>query len=158
LEDNITAVLSTIPRDKYLDHELILISRRLFDDIEFCDCVLDLQHFVGHKCKLFSTRDIHNPQCKCCQTYRLTYFLGMLLQRLGMEGRLEAMDKSKLARAKIRDRTFNLKKENVKLYFSIIRHLNAFRDPANQREILETWQFNFSDLSLSKINFEPLHI
>ena len=157
MEDNITGVLSTIPRDKYLDQlstdKLISISRRLFDYVEFCDCVLYLRprHRVHHKCKLFSPRNIHNPQCMCCQTEALTYFLGMLLERLGMEGRLEAMDRSVLTRAKIRDRIFNLKKENSKLHFSIIRHLNAFRDPANQHDRLENWQFNFNDLSLSML-------
>ncbi len=148
-------ILLTIPV-VYLDElsidDLKWISLCLFERVTFCRCLVDSDGTLYHNCKAAKISDIHNPFCKCCQTRIFTYFFGRFLEKLCTEERLPLFSETALSRAKIQDRTYSFSKDGNKFCFKIIRHLYAFRDPDNMKLQEESWEFNFSDLSLSRIS------
>jgi len=136
---------------------LIEISRKLFELIDLCKCVKmgnNVYHDrVDHKCKkLFRARESeHGPTCICCQTRMLLYYLGKCLDSLAENDRLPEFYNSGLTGPKIRDRTYRHIRQGSKLIFDINRHKNAFRDEEHMEEIVQTWEFDFGKLSLTKV-------
>lgn len=154
---DVSSLILSIPPSDYLDSlpmdDLRWFANSLFQNIMICHCENDPinNDWVIHKCNLFRPQVLHNPLCSCCQTRAFTYYLGIFLERLSCDGRLDNMYRNGLTRPKIQSRIFGMRKNGQMLYFNIIRHLDAFRNPNEMKRVLEHWQFDFDDLSLSKM-------
>jgi hypothetical protein len=127
------------------------ISKTFFNSGNLCECTQDIDERIDHVCKKFYPQDSkHIASCRCCQTQGLREWFARFLERLNAEGRLPQFTEKHLSRARIRDRSFNLEKEDSKLRFKIIRHLNAWSErPGLEMEmIVQTWEFDFDKLAL----------
>ena len=107
-----------------------------------------------HSCSLlFNRRDsIHIPVCKCCQTKLFLDYLSWCLERLNDQNQLPEFGQNRLTKAKVQDRAYGLTKSKSKFHFKIVRHMNAWRDLSRYEEIIQTWEFDFEKLTLTKID------
>jgi hypothetical protein len=132
--------------DSYTADDLLRVSTKYFELVNLCECTknMSLKELVCHSCNLIVDRydTSHMPFCECCQTK-------VFLDDLGRY--LEARNHVSLTKAKIRDRAFGFQINGDKLRFKIIRHLNAFHEDRITSEIVQMWQFDFSDLSFEEI-------
>ena len=137
--------------------ELIKISRGLFSIVSLCNFKAD-KSFDGieHHCDyIFDHHDsVHSPTCKYCQKRMLLYYLGRCMEKLADDDRLPEFGKAHLSNARIRDRTYDHIRIGSEMIFSITRHLNAWRDEPNMETIIQTWVFNFRDLSLKELTYD----
>lgn len=77
------------------------------------------------------------------------------MEKLADGGRLAQFINANLSNARIRDRTYEHIRIGSELIFNIIRHPNAWRNEAKMKEIIQTWAFDFTDLSLEDLsNFD----
>jgi hypothetical protein len=137
--------------DQLSAEQLLDISRNLFD-------IVSLEEEVN-ECGRFNHRDYeHSPDCKYCQKKMLLYYLGRCMDKLADNGRLPQFDEARLSRAKVRDRSYHHIRFGSQLIFLIDRHLNAWRNPARMKEIIEIWVFDFADLSLKKLSYYAYEI
>jgi hypothetical protein len=58
------------------------------------------------------------------------------------------------SRAKIRDRTYGHIKIGSELIFSIERHPYAWKNEARMQTIIQTWVFDFANLSLKELSYD----
>ena len=75
------------------------------------------------------------------------------MEKLADDGRLPQFDKAHLTNAKIYHRTYGHIRIGSELIFSIIRHLNAWRNEAEMNLVVQNWVFDFEDLSLEELPF-----
>lgn len=73
------------------------------------------------------------------------------MEKLADDGRLPQFDQAYLSSAKKRDRTYGHVKIGSELIFSIVRHLNAWRNGAEMKMIVQNWAFDFVKLSLTEL-------
>jgi hypothetical protein len=105
-------------------------------------------------CNRFYYRDYeHSSACMYCQKRMLLYYLGRCMEKLANDGRLPRFDEVWLTRAKIRDRTYEHIKFGSELIFRIDRHRNAWRDETRMEIIIQTWVFDFTDMSLKELSY-----
>jgi hypothetical protein len=137
----------------YPTDQLLGILIRMKGLFNFCDCSLDYEDRVDHKCKVFGVHNdiVHTPLCGCCQRIQFLDMLGVFMDQLSQENRLSSFYDNHLSRARIRNRTFNLKFEGSKLYFQILRHLYAFRRSCPGERITQSYTFDFKTLALEKL-------
>ena len=147
--------LSKIYADSLTLDQLVRTSRNLFKLINLCECIKSSKicDSPTHVCsKLFHRNDIsHIPSCECCQTRLLLYYLSLCLDKLDEQDQLTEFSQNALTRAKVRDRTFHFRKYKSKLRFRIIRHLNAWKNPHLEQDIIQEWEFDFRKLTLDKL-------
>ena len=117
--------------------QLIKISRELFETVSFCDCELDnWPDRIVHRCDKFNHHDyIHSPICRCCQKRMLLYYLGRCMEKLADDGGLPEFNKAHLSHARISERTYGHIRIGSELIFSIIRHLNAWKNEAKIQNV-----------------------
>ena len=149
-EDKISEVVKRIGNvDQLSTDQLIQISQKLFLLVSFCDCERI------HDCNLFYHHDYeHSPSCKCCQKRMLLYYLVRGMEKLADEDKLPQFIEAHLSYARIRDRTYEHIRIGSEIIFSITRHLNAWRNDREMEEIIQTWSFNFTDLSLRVLCYD----
>jgi hypothetical protein len=134
------------PVDQLSAEQLTEISRNLFD-------IVSLEEDVN-ACDRFYYRDYeHSSACMYCQKRMLLYYLGRCMEKLANDGRLPRFDEAWLTRAKIRDRTYEHIKFGSELIFRIDRHRNAWRDETRMEIIIQTWVFDFTDMSLKELSY-----
>jgi hypothetical protein len=137
--------------------ELIQISYNLFKNIKFCNCLKlkkskSKENNLHKHCQKFNYHDYeHAPLCKCCQTQMLKYYLGRCMEKLAIENKLPEFFNRKLSAAKIRDRTYGLKRNKSVLQFRIQRHLYAWTEYREEITVEEIYEFDFKMLVLKKI-------
>lgn len=147
--------------DSLTAEQLIEISKRLFKLVTFCKCIQVKEVLQPnrhdwspiHACRLlFNRRDsIHVPVCKCCQTRLFVDYLSWCLQRLNDQNQLPEFEQNRLTKAKVRDRTYGFTKSKSKFHFKIVCHMNAWKDLSRYEEIIQTWDFDFEKLALTKL-------
>jgi hypothetical protein len=135
--------------------QLVEISCKLFELTNLYECVIKetriFDYTIKHTCNLFYHHNSqHTPMCSCCQTQMLLYYLGRCMDKLADSDKLPQYVDAHLSPAWIRDRTYGHIRKDSKLIFRINRHLNAWRNVTNMKEIIQTWQFDFRNLSLSE--------
>lgn len=114
----------------------------------------NLQDMTLHRCERFNHHDHrHSSTCRCCQQTMLMYYLGKCMEKLADDGRLPQFDKARLTNAKICYRTYGHIRIGSELIFSIIRHLNAWRNEVEMNLVVQNWVFDFEDLSLEELPF-----
>jgi hypothetical protein len=137
--------------------QLIIVSRRLFKLVKFCDCIRvksverkkNHNEIAHHQCNKFNHHDDqHLPYCKCCQTCAFGYYLAWCLDKLSQEDRLPEYNNASLSVARIRDRTYGYVKSKSKIHFRIWRHHNAWRNISRSETILQKWIFDLEKLTL----------
>lgn len=73
------------------------------------------------------------------------------MDKLADSDRLPEFDDAHLTPARIRDRTYGHLRQGSKLIFKINRHPYAWKNEARMIEIVQTWEFDFVKLSLTKV-------
>jgi hypothetical protein len=145
--------------DQLTTEQLVEISCKLFEHILFCDCEVDNSYEIVHKCDRFYHHDHeHSPTCKCCQQMMLLYYLGRCMEKLADDGRLPQFDEAHLSSAKIRDRTYGHLRIGTELIFRIDRHLYAWTEEAKMEVGIQTWVFDFAQLSLANLSYDVIPI
>jgi hypothetical protein len=134
---------------------LIEMSRKLFELVSFCDCEVDNSYDKTlHKCNRFDHHDYrHSSYCRCCQQRMLMYYLGRCIEKLADNDKLPQFYMAHLSNIRVRDRTYGHIRIGSELIFSIIRHLNAWRDESEMTSIVQNWVFDFANVSLEKLPY-----
>jgi hypothetical protein len=84
----------------------------------------------------------------------LLYYLGKCMEKLADDDRLPEFYRAHLSSARIRDRTYDHIRIGSEIIFRIVRHLYAWQDETRMEEVIQTWLFDFKDLSLKSISYD----
>ena len=82
----------------------------------------------------------------------LLYYLGRLMDKLADENLLPEYIDGHLSVARVRDRSYEHVRNGFELTFKLLRHVNAWRDETRMKLVVQTWIFDFKDLSLKQID------
>ena len=65
---------------------------------------------------------------------------------------LETRNTTALTKTKVRDRTYGFETNGNKIRFEIIRHLNAFHEDRIIEKEVQTWEFDFTNLTFEEVD------
>jgi hypothetical protein len=145
--------------DQLTTEQLVEISRKLYELVLFCNCDVDNTYKIVHKCDRFYHHDHkHSPTCRCCQQMMFMYYLARCMEKLAGDGRLPQFEETHLSSARIRDRTYGHIRSGTELIFRIDRHRYAWTEEAKMEVEIQTWVFDFAQLSLENLSSDVIPI